>query len=297
MAKKKSFLEMRPSDYANNYSYRIYYNALLDMSLGIFEWMGLPNTCDPRFLELQLNTKGECLFFEDEEMGYLTLPFACNGPLDIYNKPMRRRAYANNGYQYQAGTWDSTIIYNNLMRYNSIPVINFYAQKLWNLDRTIDVNCNAQRTPIMIVCDENERLTMENLYQTYTGNAPVIWGNKALNTEGIKALNTQAPYLADKLYTLKMQVWNEALSFLGIINVDDDKKERLLTDEVMFKQGDTLAYRHSRLTARQQACEEINQKFDLNVWCEERRMSMPPIDDVSRETLSEEVEEDVEIYN
>jgi hypothetical protein len=106
------------------------------------------------------------------------------------------------------------------------------------------------------------------LYKEYDGNAPVIYGDKALNTSDLKVLKTDAPFVADKLYTLKTQIWNEALTYLGINNVNVTKKERLISDEVNRNQGGTMASRNSRLKMRQKACEEINNMFGLNVWVE-----------------------------
>ena len=106
---------------------------------------------------------------------------------------------------------------------------------------------------------------MKNLYKEYDGNAPVIWGTKALNTEGFKVLKTEAPYVADKIYQLKTQIWNEALTYLGIANLNIQKKERLVSDEVTRNMGGTIASRHSRLEARRQACKQINKMFNLNI--------------------------------
>ena len=81
----------------------------------------------------------------------------------------------------------------------------------------------------------------------------------------MQALKTDAPYVSDKLYQLKTQIWNEALTYLGISNLSIQKKERLITDEAIRSQGGTIASRYSRLEARRKACEEINDMFGLNV--------------------------------
>ena len=133
------------------------------------------------------------------------------------------------------------------------------------MDRIIDVNANAQKTPVLIACTEQERLTMQNLYKEFDGNAPVIFGDKNLNTKGLSVLKTDAPYVADKLYTLKTQIWNEALTYLGISNINVQKKERLITDEVTRNQGGTIASRYSRLEARREAVEKINAMFGLDI--------------------------------
>ena len=254
----------------NNATYLQYYMHLAELAMSMFEWKNLPDTVDARFLELTLFEDGQIVFFKDEELGYLCLQCAVNGGFNVYRIPTNRRAYAVNGYQKNLTENDSVIIYNNFLRTNSMLDVRNFAERLYNIDRAIDVNINAQKTPILIKCDEQQRLTMLNTYQQYDGNQPVIFGDKALNTNAFQVLNTGAPLVADKLYTLKTQLWNECLNYLGISNINVQKKERLITDEVTRNQGGTIASRYARLEARRQACDQINRMFGLNVECNYR---------------------------
>ena len=254
----------------NNSTFRQYYNRLVELSISMFEWKNLPDSVDPRFLELTLFTDGQAVFFEDEVMGYLALQNAMGGGFDVYRIPTNRRAYAVNGYQKQLDENDSVIIYNNYLHTNSMLDVQMFAKRLYNLDRAIDVNANAQKTPILLLCDDSERLTLENMYMQYDGNKPVIKGVKGLNPNAFTVLKTDAPYVADKLYQLKTQIWNEALTYLGISNMNITKKERLISDEVTRNQGGTIASRYSRLQARREACKKINEMFGLDIWCDYR---------------------------
>lgn len=254
----------------NNSTFRQYYNRLVELSISMFEWKNLPDSVDPRFLELTLFTDGQAVFFEDEVMGYLALQNAMGGGFDVYRIPTNRRAYAVNGYQKQLDENDSVIIYNNYLHTNSMLDVQMFAKRLYNLDRAIDVNANAQKTPILLLCDDSERLTLENMYMQYDGNKPVIKGVKGLNPNAFTVLKTDAPFVADKLYQLKTQIWNEALTYLGISNINITKKERLITDEVTRNQGGTIASRYSRLQARREACKKINEMFGLDIWCDYR---------------------------
>lgn len=254
----------------NNATAIQYYNRLTELSISMFEWKNLPDTVDPRFLELTLFTDGQAVFFRDEVMGYLALQNALGGEFDVYRIPKNRRAFAVNGYQKQLDESDSVIIYNNYLHTNSMLDVRMFANRLYNLDRAIDVNANAQKTPILLLCDESERLSLENLYAQYDGNKPVIKGTRALNPNDITCINTGAPFVADKLYQLKTQIWNEALTYLGISNLNIQKKERLVSDEVTRNLGGTMASRYSRLEARKDACRQINKIFGLDLDVEYR---------------------------
>ena len=249
----------------NNITFQYYYNRLTELAISMFEWKNLPESVDPRFLELTLFSDGMCIFFRDEVMGELALQTMIGGNLSVYRIPKIRRAYATNGYNKKLDENDSVIIFNNMIHTNSIRDIEMFAQRLYNIDRTIDVNINAQKTPILITCNENERLTMKNIYKEFDGNSPVIYANKGFDPKSVNVLKTDAPLVADKLYQLKTQIWNEALTYLGISNINVQKKERLLQDEVTRNLGGTIASRYPRLEARKQACQQINKMFNLDI--------------------------------
>lgn len=269
MANKRN-REFWESSTRNGAAFTHYYNRLTELAISMFEWQNLPETVDERYLELGLFSNGMMVFFQDEILGFLGLRCMINGQFNVYRVPVGRRAYADNGYNKPLTDKDSVIIFNNMLRQNCVMDVRMFAEKLADLDRSIIVNARAQKTPVLIQAAENERLTMLNLYKEYDGNAPVIYGDKGLNAKGLTVLKTDSPYTADKLYQLKTEIWNEALTYLGISNVNLVKKERLVTDEVAKNQGGIVASRYSRLQARRQACEEINRMFGLDVWVDYR---------------------------
>lgn len=281
--KHKTFFD--ESLQGNNWTYAQYLLRLTELSISMFDWQGLPDTVDPRFLELTLFHDGQAVFFQDEVMGYLALQCTVNGRLNVYRIPINRRAYAVNGYNKSLTDKDSVIIWNNLLHSNSILGIEQYAKRIYELDRCIDVNARAQKTPVLVQGTEQQRLTLLNLYKEFDGNSPVIFGDKNLDINALKAISTGAPFVADKLYELKTEYWNEALTYLGISNVNVVKKERLITDEVTRNMGGTVASRYSRLEARRMACKEINRMFDLNVTVDYREDFQSPELNDGKDTL------------
>lgn len=250
----------------NNATYYYYVDRLTELSISMYEWKNLPPSVDPRYIEHSLFINGRTVYFHDEVTGDLCIDVTTSGNFDVYGEPVRRRAYSRyNSYTRNLSIDDSVIIWNNLLRKNTYPIAMLYAYKLYNLDRIIDVNANAQKTPVLLQGSEQQRLTLLNLYKEYDGNAPVIFGDKNLDLNSLKALSTSAPYVADKIYELKSQIWNEALTVLGISNVNIQKKERLITDEVQRGQGGTIASRYSRLEARREAVKKINAMFGTNI--------------------------------
>lgn len=256
----------------NTLTYMQYLRRLMELSMSMFEWKNLPSTVDPRYIELRLFEIGSVVFFKDDVLGELCLDCIQQGNFDVYGNPITRRAYScYNNYQKVLNDKDSVIIWNNYLRTNSVTDIQLYAKRLWDLDRSVDVNAKAQKTPILIQCNDKQRLSMKNLYMQYDGNTPVIFGDNNIDINGVKVISTQAPYVADKLYQLKNQIWNEALTYLGISNLNINKQERLITDEVSSSQGSTISSRYSRLECRKQAVEKINEMFGLDIEVDYRK--------------------------
>lgn len=249
----------------NTWDYTDYEDMLTEIALSRFEWNGLPDSCDERYLERALFFNGQAVYCRDEIMGDLTLKVTLGGRLGVYGIPVEYNGYGDNGYTIKLNPTNSVLIFNNYKRKPTFQVIKNYAMRLYELDRTIDVNCNAQKTPVLIVCDENERLSFENLYTQYEGNRPVIFGKKGLSVENFEVLKTDAPYVSDKLYNLKVNIFNEALTLLGISNVSIEKRERLVSDEINKAMGGTFANRMAYMSMREKAVEKINKMFGTNI--------------------------------
>ena len=218
------------------------------------------------------------------------MPVALNGKLDVYGNPRDFVAISDTGYTKNLNVNNGVIIYNNYLRTPNIFDIKYYADRLYQYDRIIDVNINAQKTPILIKADQSEILTMKNVYQKYDGNQPVIYGKKTLSDDSLTVLKTDAPWVADKIYDLTSKIWNEALTQLGIPNSDTTKRERMIKDEVLTAQGAVIATRNSPEKMRQIACEKINQLFDLDIWYQFDSIDID-------KTVKKEVSDDEPLHN
>ena len=92
-----------------------------------------------------------------------------------------------------------------------------------------------------------------------------------LDDNAIRAIKTDVPYVADKLLVYKHELWNECLTFLGINNINGDKKERLIVDEANANTQLIELSADIMLASRQEAVKEINKKFGLNIIVKLRR--------------------------
>ena len=256
----------------NSKTYFDYVERFKKICLSLFEWVNLPESCNARYLEECLYYKGQAAILKDELYGIINTQCASNGYLNIYGLPTSLNCYS---YQYNSirnlytgldGTEDKDciLVMNNWQRVPTASTIELFCQRLAECDMVCTVNIKSQRTPVLIAVDENQRLMMENLYSQYDGNRPFIFGDKNQVGDGVvKAINTGAPFVADKIMEYKKQIWNEALQFLGINTLQTEKKERLITDEASSNNELINLNLQSMLIPRQEACKQFNKLFGL----------------------------------
>lgn len=249
----------------NDRTYLDYFERLQMLSLSLFKWSNLPETCDARFLELCLFQNGKALFINDPDLGFLNTRVTYSGALNHYELPVRYQAFSV-GYSKQFDNDECVLIMNNLLMKPTSETIELFAIRLYEAERTIDTNIKSQKTPVLLTCSNNQQLTLKNLYMKYDGNQPFIFGDKSQDLgDMINVFKTDAPYIADKIEDYKHQLINECLTFLGINNANTDKAERLITDEVNSN-NDLVNYNcNNFLKTRKIACEQINKMFNLNV--------------------------------
>ena len=289
----------------NAFTFTDYFYRLMLLAKSVFKWNNLPNGIDEKWIEKYLFTEGCCMFFRDDTKGFMVAKAATAGRLNYYDEPRKLRAtaydyintkeYKNymgkditpNEFNYE----DCVLIRNNDEMIPTAPTIQLYSIRLADISRTIDVNVHAQKTPLIIKCSNRQLMTLKQVFKQWTGNEPVIFGDKDLETNEIKVLKTDAPIVFDKLQIQKHAIWNEVMTFLGVNNANMDKRERLVDDEVEANNEQIELSAQVMLKARQRACELINKLYGLNVSVEMRDLSKWLIKAENEDIEIEDIEE------
>ena len=253
-------------------TYTDYLERLKKIALSMFEWINLPQSMNARYLEMCLYYKGQAALLWDEDYDFINTQAADSGYINIYGLPTKLNCFSFSYNKmrelYVPGTnlppeEECILVMNNYQRVPTCSTLELYAQRLAEAARVCDTNLNAQKTPVLILTDKNQELTLRNIYAQYEGNAPVIFGDKNLiDVDSIKVLKTDAPFIANDVRLYMKEIWNEALSFLGISNLNE-KRERLITMEADSNNELINLNMESYLTPRKQACKEFNEKFGL----------------------------------
>jgi hypothetical protein len=267
--------------YFTSVTYSTWFNRLYNIAISRFEWLNLPGTCNEKFIEQVLFFNGFMVGYKDTALNsYLIMPCTNNSVLDIFGYPAKVNAYGYNGYTAQNLTpytitlnqeptkADAALLYANYSRCPDLPATLYFARKLTKIDRTIDVNINVQKTPYIISCGENQRLTVANMFKQVDNFEPAIITTKFYGLNGEKPINVmdlKPPFVADKMQTLKRQVYQEALTYLGIEANTSEKAERQVTEELTANMGETESMRQSPLASRKQFCKEFNKIYGTNI--------------------------------
>ncbi len=266
--------EFRDAMLLNNQTYIDYLERLKKIATSMFEWVNLPDSMNARYLELTLYYKGQASLLYDNNYGFINTQACDSGYINIYGLPtlVNCYSYSYNAMRstYVAGSDENSekdkeciLVLNNYMRVPTATTLELFAYRLAELQRTFDVNVKSQKFPVLIRTDQKQIFTLKKMYEEYDGNTPAIFADKNLvSDDALKAIKTDAPLILQQLNDAKREIWNEALTFLGVSNLSE-KRERLITSEADSNNELINLNLQSYLIPRQQACKEFNDKFGL----------------------------------
>ena len=276
---------------ANNMTFSYYYYKLMLIARSLFKWNNLPNNMDERWIENYLFRSGKCIFYKDPTLGFMVAGLAQEGGVNCYGDPTSVYPVAEN-YVYSGKKLingeNCYVIRNNDLMLPNFPLVRHYSYKLTNIDRAIDVNIEAQKTPIVVKCSDKQKLSLKNAINQRKDNEPVIWTAEEANIgEMINTLDLNPPMVFKDLQTQKHMVLNEVFTDLGINNANMDKRERMVANEVEANNEQVKASEDVMLKVREEACRQINRIFGLNISVERRNLDQIP---EYKEINKEEVE-------
>lgn len=287
------------SQLTNFKTYEMYKRQLLTLAENVFEFKNLPNFIDVAFLNKVLLRQGSIAFFIDEVMGLLALPYISMGKLDVYSRPVKIQVYGQNGYSKVLNQDEFVIMYDNNGRYPLWLDILQYSERIALDTRTTDINIAQQKTPRFWKTSSEKVKSVQDIINNVDGLENTVLSYDNIDLDDTTLVLAPAPFVADKIDLHKEKDWNEFLRLIGIANMNFQKKERNIKDEVLASQGGTVASRFSRFQPRQNAIDEINRKFE-NVLLENGEKALSKKLEVSYYDglpTTEETEEKEELEN
>lgn len=271
----------------------MYTRILTELSCNRFKWTGLPDTIDPRWMELSLFHMGLAVWYWDWEFErFLALRGSAAGPLDFYNNSIRFQVFGNQMINKTVYPWHPGKVYNedgvfegmqeyspqhdplkdcvpiwsNFMRIPDTDIVTLYSRKLANFDRTIEILGQNMRVTRIVAAAENERLSQANIMRQVEEGVPLVFVTDQFDMEKIQALDVGAhPDLLDRMQLGRTRLWNECMGLMGINNANQDKKERLVSDEVQANDEQVMSTRSIALESRKYAAAQINERWNMTI--------------------------------
>jgi hypothetical protein len=269
---------------------------LTELAVNRFKWDGLPESIDPRFLEMCLFFNALAVVYWDKDYdkllavrgtgtgfinmldnpvsfsvigpGSLLKPDTDTAPAQFRNKIVPAYSPANHmDLDDEERRMKAIPIWANYLRSPEVDIVKVYATRLAWIDRTLEINTRNARRTKLIKGTPNLQLSMVNAARSFDQGDDIIQVTGPLqDMDFIETLDLGVnPDAYDKLSLLRTRIWNEAMTLLGIDSANQDKKERLVAAEVGANDGQTDSMRFVSLNARRQACDMINDVFNLKV--------------------------------
>lgn len=258
---ERSLINSQISNVATINSYR---KRMCSMAENVLLIKNLPEYVDVGYINKILLKRGAIIFFVDDVLGLLALPYTSISLRDIYNRPTKVIVTGENGtyrktLENKVGKDpEFVIMYDNQCKQPIYEDILQMATRIANCQRIQDINILQQKTPRIITTSEEQIKSLKDAMNKVDGNENTIVTLSPNLMKDTNAILTPAPYVADKLHDAKQELWNEFLTMIGVANTSFRKKERNISDEVQFSQGGTIANRYSRFNARKKAIDLIN---------------------------------------
>lgn len=250
------------SQLSNFKSYLMYKRQLLTLAENVFQFIDMPDYLDIAYLNGCLLRQGAVAFFYDDVLEQLlALPFTNIGALDVYGRPKTIQVYGQNGYHRTLKQNEFVIMYDNNGRYPLYLDIIQYAERIANNIRTSDINIQQQRTPRIWKTSSNKEKSVRDLVNNVDALAESVISYEDLNVDDTQCVLSPAPFVTDKIMEYNDKLWIEFFRLIGIANLTEMKKERMIRDEITTSQGGTIASRFSRFEPRSRALKEINKLF------------------------------------
>ena len=259
---KKKMINTQISNFK---TYNMYFRQMLTLAENVFEFKNLPEFIDVSYLNKQLLRKGSVAFFEEDGLGLIALPYNVVGNLDVYGRPNRIEVFGDNSFHRILDRDEYIIMYDNNGRYPLYLDICQMAERIALCVRTEDVNILHQRTPRVWKTSKDKELSLKNAINEIDSMQENVIAYESLDIEDANVILAPAPYVTDKIDTHLKELWAEFFRLIGVANLQEQKRERVIVDEMVASQGGTIASRFSRFEPRKEAIEKINKKFNADI--------------------------------
>lgn len=244
-------------------------NSILNRTLGMFEYTGLPDSLPTAELEKRLQVNGYATVFKYQGKLYVTTGGLSGQEKSPYNQPTKVVVNVPSLNLNQTLTINNNcvLIKNDDLMAGLIPTISKHGTLLLENDITMLLSSYNARITTLISGGTDQTIDSAKKYlnDIIDGNLGIIGENSFF--QDLKAHNPQAQAkenFADLIQYqqyLKSDLYNE----LGLSSLNNMKKERMNQDEVNANNDNIYPYVDSMLKNRQDGLKMVNKLFNGNI--------------------------------
>lgn len=189
---------------------------------------------------------------------------------DIYDYPIQVNLVNVRGAKFiptkpQIVNKDVVIGYAQKSKKSVCSVVEFFLQKIVDVEMTIRVQLKSHKAPWLISCTPENESKLKALFDKIDNDEEVLYLS-ASEIEALKTLQNGNAYIIDKLYSYKQALENELLTYLGIDNIGImEKKEHLITDEINSNNDLINDHSDNFLTCLRNFCNRIKEVFGIEI--------------------------------
>ena len=263
--------------FQNNIEFTNVLNNLINLSLDIYEWKNLPNTCDERLMESTLLFRGYMALYKDANGTVWSYSAGPGGELTRYGYPSKGYLYALNGVVEQCNFYwpfmdnadaNGVLCLDNKMGYPMINEIIQGAYRISDAKRSLDTIAKHIKRPFIFAGTQEQIDSLKAIYNDINNNEPfLIVDNEQIMAIKATTLSTNIESgVIKEAWDYYINTRNDVLNRLGInTKSNNDKKERMTTTETLGDLEFTQKQQDYRLEERQKFCDRVNEAFGLNI--------------------------------
>ena len=239
----------------------------LNKTLTMFEWQNLPDTLPAVELEKMLQINGYAIIAK-----YKGDVYAFNGGFsgqDAYNRPTQ--VIINNPALKLNTTYtineDCIVIKNDDMKQGLIKIYEYFGQRLIENQITMLMTDYNLRMPFTISSsdDQTTQSARDYLNKIIDGSLGVIGEQKLFKALNVTPTNTKQTATFSDLYGYQQFILAQLNNTIGLATNNNMKRERLTTNEIEINKNASYPLVDNMLRNRQQAVEQINKMFELDI--------------------------------
>lgn len=243
-----------------------WFKDVVGTKVTMFYYDNLPGTLTSEITENALMFNNFLCLWYDKGLGQVILcRYRFGGTYDIYWKPVTVDLLSLSGKSLAIGVpyEDIVIVRDNPSDIIPFVTLNSWLNKILDKEKTLDILMRLVRMPTILVGDKEQAGMLKQLMKkTYEYDGFAI-GSKNFKSH-VEQFDIRMPVQLSDVYELIEKYKNLALNSMGIYGVDE-KRERIVTSEVMANNDFTDFIYTGMYRERQRWVKEANDKWGLNI--------------------------------